>query len=91
MSSVVVHMYLEPALAAMLYDLVSKYKKYVMKDDRMMLKLDKALYGCNGSAKLWYQHLKGTLAKLEFVFDPAVYCDKQWCRRQVVYCDSLCG
>ena len=54
MSSVAAHMYFEPALAALLCELVSEYKKYVMKDGRMVVKLDKALYRCIESAELWY-------------------------------------
>ena len=52
MSSVVVLMYYETALVAMLCELVPEYKKFVMKGGRMMVKLDKSLYGCIESAKL---------------------------------------
>ena len=51
---------------------MSEYKKYVMKDDGMVV--NKAPNGCNESAKLWYQHLDGTLEKLEFVADPEECC-----------------
>ena len=74
MSSVVVHMYSEPVLAAIVCELVSEYKKYVMKDGKMVVELDKALYRCIDSAKLWYQHLKGTLEKLMFVPNPEEGC-----------------
>ena len=43
-------MYFELALAAMLCELVSEYRKYDINDGRMMAKLDKALYGCIESA-----------------------------------------
>ena len=56
-SSVVVYMYFKTALATMLCKQVPEYKQYLMKNS----KLDKALYGCIESAKLWHQHLKGTL------------------------------
>ena len=52
-----VHIYFEPALAVMFCELVSAYKRFLMKDGRMVVKLDKALYGCIESAKRWYQHL----------------------------------
>ena len=58
----------------MLCELVSEYKKYVMKEGRMVVKLDKALNGCIESAKLWYQLLKGTLEKLEIVPNPEEGC-----------------
>jgi len=74
MSSVVVHMYFEPALASMLCELVPAYSRFLMKDGRIVVKLDKALYGCIESAKLWYQHLKGTLEGLGFVPNPEEGC-----------------
>ena len=74
MSSVVVHMYFEPALASMLCELVPTYSRFLMKDGRIVVKLDKALYGCIESAKLWYQHLKGTLEGLGFVPNPEEGC-----------------
>ena len=87
-------MYFESALAAMLCELVSEYKKYVKKDDTMVVKLDKALYGCIESAKRWYQHLKGALEKLVFVPNPEKGCcfnrgvgDKQC--TVLVYVDDL--
>ena len=54
MSSIVAYIYFERALATMLCELVLDYKKYVIKDSRMVVKLDNALYGCIESAKLWY-------------------------------------
>ena len=53
-AGVYLHMNFESSLAAMLCELLSEYKKYVMKDGRMMVKLEKPFYGCTESAKLWY-------------------------------------
>ena len=74
MSSVMVSMFFEPALATMLCELVPEFKKYLMKDGRMVVKLDKAFFGCIEYAKLWYQHLKGTLERLGFVPNPEEGC-----------------
>ena len=46
MSSVVVHVYFEPAQVAMLCELVSGYKKFIMSAVRMLVKLNKTLYAC---------------------------------------------
>ena len=54
----------------MLCEFVLEYKKYLMKDGRMVVKLNNALYGCIESAKLWYQQLKGTLEGLGFIPNP---------------------
>ena len=43
---------------------VLEYKKFIMKDDNIVVKLDKALHGCIESAKLWYQHLKGAWIRI---------------------------
>jgi len=74
MSSVVVHMYLDPVLSSMLCELVPEYKIYLLKDGRLMVKLDKALYGCIESAKLWYEHLKKSLEELGFRANPEEPC-----------------
>ena len=74
MSSILVYMYFEPALAIMHCELVPKNRKYLMKDGRMMVMLDKARYGCIESAKLWYQHLKDTLEGLGFISNPEKGC-----------------
>ena len=44
-----------------------EYKKYAIKDGRMVVKLDKVFYRCIESAKLCNQHLKSTLERREFV------------------------
>ena len=47
----IVGLYFEPALETMRYELVPGCKKFIMKDVRMVVKLDKALNGCIESAK----------------------------------------
>ena len=93
MSSIAVYMYLEPALYAMLCELVSGKRKFVMKNSRMVLKLDKVFYECIESTKLWHQHIKGALEKIGLVPDPDEGCcnirwfeDKQ--RTAIAYGDD---
>ncbi len=40
----------------------------------MVVQLDKALYGCVESAKLWYDHLRKTLESLGFTVNPHDIC-----------------
>lgn len=54
-------MFLSPQLAKIFLEIAPHYRKYVMKDGRIMVKLVKALYGLKQSALLWYLHLKGKL------------------------------
>ena len=65
-SPVVAFMYFQPAFTTMLCELASKYKKFIMKDGRMVGMLDKAPYGCIESAKPRYLYFEGTLEKLGF-------------------------
>jgi len=54
----------------------------------MLVKLEKALYGCVESAKLWYDHLSGTLLKMGFVknsLDPCVF-NKDFDGKQCTIC-----
>ena len=74
MSSIVIHIYFEPAPASMICELVPEYKKYPMKDGRIVVKLYKALYECIESAILRYQHLRGTLKGLRFIPNPEKGC-----------------
>ena len=46
-------MYFEPALSATVCELVSEYKKFIMMDGRIGVKLDKSIHGCIESAKRW--------------------------------------
>ena len=58
-----VHMRLDKNLAALLVTVDKSYEEYLEKDDTMLVKLNRALYGLVESAKLWYEHLKGTLER----------------------------
>jgi len=58
-----VHMRLNKPIADLLLKLDNKYKEYRNDDGSMVVKLNRALYGLVQSAKLWYEHLSGTLER----------------------------
>ena len=52
MKSIVVYLCFRPTPATMLCELVPGYKKFFIKDGRIMVELDKELHGCVELAKL---------------------------------------
>lgn len=67
-------MKLDAQLATILSLLDDSYEKYVNEHGELVVKLDKALYGCVQSAKLWYEHLRGTLESMGFKINPSDIC-----------------
>jgi hypothetical protein len=69
-------MYLDKVLTRILIQLKPEYEPYIVPETgRLYLRLDKALYGCIQSAKLWYDRLTKDLAQLGFIpnpYDPCV-------------------
>jgi len=61
-----VHMELEPMLTRMIVNISPEAKEYVDNRGRLTVRLDKALYGCVQSARLWYNTLTGYLEKIGF-------------------------
>lgn len=66
LSSVTVHMRIQPQLVTLLKDLYLKlYKRdiseFILPDGSMIVRVLKALYGLIESALLWYKHLSATL------------------------------
>jgi len=51
-----------------------KFKDYLNYDGSVVVQLDKALYGCVQSAKLWYEHLRGTLEAIGYTRNPHDIC-----------------
>jgi hypothetical protein len=62
----VVKMRLDNFLAAVLVKLDKSYDKFLRTDGTMVVRLNKALYGCIESARLWYNMLKNCLERLGF-------------------------
>ena len=52
------------AILAAMYP--ERYSDFVNPDGTIVVELDKALYGCIQSAKLWYEHMRNTLEELDF-------------------------
>ena len=67
-------MKLDPLLAAILTQLDATYEKFVDERGEIIVKLDKALYGCVQSAKLWYEHLRASLERIDFSINPNDVC-----------------
>ena len=62
-----VHMRLDPTMSGMLTELESTYKEYVDVKGNIVVRLDKALYGCVESAALWYHNLSAALKDAGYV------------------------
>ena len=76
MTGIKVRMRLDPVVSAILTKLDAQYEKFVEEDGTIVVELDKALYGCIESAKLWYEHISNTLCDLGFVknqYDQCVF------------------
>ena len=62
-----VYMRLDPTMSKMMITLDQSYKEFADKKGCIVVKLDKALYGCVESAALWYENLSATLKDLGYV------------------------
>jgi len=89
-----VFMELEPGLAKILAKVAPEVRPYLDEKGRLLVKLDKALYGLLDSAKLWYDKLTSTLRDMGFVHNDVDPCvmnkmvnDKQI--TLVVYVDDI--
>lgn len=68
-------MEIDPQLASMLADLEPEtYANFIEHNGKMYVILDKALYGCIESAKLFYEHISKTLMNFGFVRNPYDVC-----------------
>jgi len=68
-------MELEPMLVAILAKVAPEIKPYVDEKGRLLVKLNKAMYGTLDAAKIWYDKLTGVLRTMGFVpneVDPCV-------------------
>jgi hypothetical protein len=75
-TGVKVHMRINKNLSRMLSDLDHSMVQYLDEKGQLVVRLDKALYGCIESAKLWFDHLSESLASLGFIankHEPCLY------------------
>jgi Reverse transcriptase (RNA-dependent DNA polymerase) len=73
-TGVKVHMRLNRVMTSMLIKLDPSYQQYCEPDNTVMVKLDRALYGCVESSLLWYNDLKSKLGDNSFVKNPYDRC-----------------
>jgi hypothetical protein len=64
----------DPIITAILVSMVPSYQEYVDEAGKMIVILDKALYGCIESAKLFYEHISTTLLDYGYTKNPYDLC-----------------
>jgi hypothetical protein len=74
LTGIKVRMRLDPLLAAIIKTLDIQFEQFVEPDGSIIVELDKALYGCVESARLWYEHISATLLRIGFVKNPHDIC-----------------
>jgi hypothetical protein len=74
MTGQMVLMRLDALMSAILIKIKPEYKTFLFDDGSMIVKLDKALYGCIESAKLWYEDIAATLLSMGFARNPVDPC-----------------
>ena len=62
-----VHMRLDKNMTNMMIKLAPEYSEYADHKGCVVVRLDKALYGCVESAALWYENLRESLSQLGYV------------------------
>ena len=75
-----VYMRLDPIMSKMMMTIDESYEQYADHKGCIVVKLDKALYGCVESAALWYENLSSTLKDLGYernTYELCVY-NKVW-------------
>jgi hypothetical protein len=85
-------MILERAAATVLCDISEGYKEYLREDGSLAVRLEKALYGCVESAKLWYEEIKSHLEGFGLRVgeaDKCIFFDQRKELLVVLYVDDL--
>jgi hypothetical protein len=67
-------MRLDPKMSMILTKIDPSYDEFLHDDGTIIVKLNKALYGCVESAKLWYDHLCKSLEDMGFVRNALDFC-----------------
>lgn len=74
MSGEEVLMRLDKTMSDILIKIRPDYAQYLTRNGTMIVRLDKALYGCVESAKLWYDDLSSTLLDMGYKKNPSDLC-----------------
>ena len=67
MTGDLVHVVLDKIMTGLLLKIKPEYEKFVTHNGEIVMELDKALYGCVQSARLWYDKLRSVLERNGFV------------------------
>ena len=70
----ILYMSIEPDVANEIIKQDGTFASFQRANGTLVVRLNKALYGCIESAKLWYQEIAGTLAKHGFTANPRDVC-----------------
>jgi hypothetical protein len=73
-SNVLIHVTLDPVCAKLLCQIRPDYERFLRRDGTIVAKLERALYGCLESAKLWYDLLCKTLMGIGYEKSPVDPC-----------------
>jgi Reverse transcriptase (RNA-dependent DNA polymerase) len=73
-TGVEVHIRLNRVITSMLMQLDPSCERYREPDDTVVVRLDKALYGCVEASLLWYNDMKSKLTADSFVENPYDRC-----------------
>ena len=73
-TGITVHMSLDPTLSGLITRLDKSYRNYMDPKGKIVVKLNKALYGCVESAALWYENLRATMKTLGYERNPYDVC-----------------
>jgi hypothetical protein len=65
---------IEPNITQLLLKISPEYEKFILYDGSLVVKLKKALYGCIGSARLFYDNISKVLTNFGFVRNPYDFC-----------------
>jgi hypothetical protein len=69
-------MKIDPVISKILFSIDKRYEKFQLADGSLVVKLDKALYGCIESARLFYENISKALLDYGFTkndYDPCVF------------------
>ena len=70
----VLHMRIEASIANIIVRLDKAFQEFITHDGSLIVRLEKALYGCIESARLWYTEISSTLHACGFVTNPRDPC-----------------
>ena len=70
----ILHMRIEATVATIIVRQDKAFKEFIAPDGSLTVRLEKALYGCIESARLWYTEISSTLHACGFVTNPRDPC-----------------